>query len=77
MISWKMISWKNPEDWLMALIALNVFVLGFVYLPASLSADAECLEAGYPRSTVTWNLKKYCMNHAGTVVKELSDAVKN
>jgi hypothetical protein len=45
----------------------------FVYLPVSLSAQASCLEAGYPRAYVTWNLNRYCANLEGNVTVSVKD----
>lgn len=51
----------------MGLMGLFVAWLILVMLPVSLRANANCLEAGYPKATVTWNLKAYCMNMQGAV----------
>lgn len=58
-------------EWLMLITGapLLLFLLWmlFVMLPVALVADAKCLERGYPKSSVTWNFKRYCMNLEGTV----------
>lgn len=47
---------------LVALVAI-AFVLGLlvVGLVVSSRAEAQCLAAGYPGSSVTWNLRAYCV----------------
>ena len=45
---------------------MGVFML-FVYMPVSVYTEGQCLEAGYPKSAVAWNLKRYCMNLEGTL----------
>jgi hypothetical protein len=44
-----------------------LFVVLFVALPLSLRAEAKCLDRGYPKAYVTWNLKEYCSNLEGSV----------
>jgi hypothetical protein len=39
----------------------------FVALPLSLRAEAKCLDRGYPKAYVTWNLNEYCSNLEGSV----------
>ncbi len=52
---------------IMGLLSMVAALIIFVMVPISLSAQADCLEAGYPESRVTWNLKRYCMNLDGSV----------
>ena len=51
-------------DRLIALVCIVVFVaVAFsmiVYLPTALFTEGQCLERGYPKSAVTWNLRRYC-----------------
>jgi hypothetical protein len=49
------------------LLVLLFLVVMFVYMPRSLYVDSECLERGYPRSSVDWKLRGYCMNLQGSV----------
>lgn len=37
------------------------------YIPAMAVAEAECLEKGYPKASVTYDFKKYCKNLEGSV----------
>jgi hypothetical protein len=39
----------------------------FVYIPVTSVAEEKCLERGYPKASVTWNLKRYCTNLDGSV----------
>ena len=41
--------------------------LGLVVAVASLRNEKACLEAGYPRTSTTWDLQGYCMNLEGSV----------
>jgi len=34
----------------------------------------QCLEAGYPKSAITWDFDGYCMNLEGTVVVRIDKA---
>lgn len=58
---------------IMLLMLLAMLFTLFVYAPVLLNAQAQCLEKGYPRSEVTWNLKKYCMNLEGTVTVRVDE----
>lgn len=51
----------------LGLLIVVMLYLFFVVLPVSVVATEKCLEAGYPKSAVTWNFKRYCMNLDGTV----------
>ena len=46
-------------------------VATFVYLPVMLYADMKCAEAGFPKSKVTINLARYCMNLDGSVTVKM------
>ena len=68
----------GPFDYLMAAVfsafAIFCLLLIFVFMPRALYVDAKCLEAGYPKSSVTWNLRGYCIGLDGstyTVVEDL------
>lgn len=57
-------------------LTIALFLFALMMFPISLSADARCLAAGFPKSKVTWNLKAYCLNMDGAVtvkVEELKD----
>lgn len=45
---------------------LMAFLL-LVWLPVSLVAEKTCLEAGYPKASVTYDLSVYCSNLDGNV----------
>lgn len=45
--------------------------ISFVLVPVSAYTESKCLEAGYPRSRVTFDLHRYCMNMAGAVSVEV------
>ena len=52
----------------LAIILLIIMLAGlFVYMPVTAYTESKCLEKGYPRSAVTWDLKQYCMNLEGIV----------
>lgn len=61
-------------DWIKRLIggliaacALLVAVLLLVYMPAMLKTEADCLRQGFPKSSVSVGLERYCMNMQGAV----------
>lgn len=39
----------------------------FALVPVSMYTDAECLRQGYPKSSVTIGLERYCMTLDGSV----------
>ena len=49
------------------LIGIFMLHLIFIWMPVNLSAEAECLAKGYPRTSTTVTLKSYCMNLDGAV----------
>lgn len=55
----------------LGLMLLSMVYLIFVMLPLNALAEEKCLEAGYPKATVTWNYKRYCMNLEGTVTVKI------
>lgn len=60
---------------LAAFASLLVFVLysTFIVLPVSLLAEAECLHHGYPNSTVTVWLERYCLSLDGAVTVRVTN----
>jgi hypothetical protein len=42
-----------------------------VIMPLSLYADMKCAEIGYPKSKVTLDLSRYCMNLDGSVTVKM------
>lgn len=59
---------------ILGLFGLFVLYAVIVYTPVSILAEDACLSKGYPKSYVTYDLDRYCMNLEGTVtvkVKEL------
>jgi hypothetical protein len=63
-------------EWVMAIVstALGAFMVwAFFMVGYTLVAEAKCLEAGYPRSAVTWNLRQYCMNLEGSVTVKVEE----
>ena len=50
---------------------LFAFYVFLVLAPVSAYADAKCLEAGYPKSSVTWNLDSYCLGLDGATKTEV------
>ena len=51
----------------MGALCLVVMVMLFVVLPVELYTQKKCLDAGYPKSSVAWNLQGYCLNVDGSV----------
>lgn len=51
------------------LLVLGVFMsyLMFVVIPTAMYTEAECLRKGYPKSSVTIGLERYCMSMDGAV----------
>lgn len=45
----------------------------FVYVPVLAYTESKCLEAGYPRASVTVDLDRYCMNLEGAVTVEVKE----
>ena len=47
-------------------------------IPVMMGAESLCLEAGYPRATVTWNWKTYCVREENEyeIVKPLRDVLE-
>jgi hypothetical protein len=59
------------------LVAIMVFIFTIlidtiIYLPASLYAEARCIEAGYPKGVITWNLNAYCISIDGSTRTEVN-----
>lgn len=46
--------------------ASMVFIL--ISVPIAMHAEAKCLEKGYPRYAVSYNLKTYCITIDGAVM---------
>jgi len=46
---------------------LFMLYLMFFILPVTMYTDAECLRNGYPHSSVSVGLERYCMNLDGSV----------
>lgn len=52
--------------WSMAgFFALLTVLLLVVYVPASMYAERQCLRAGYPKASVTFDLETYCLTIDG------------
>ena len=66
---------NDPIDYI--IYAVLIVTSGFclyaflVLMPVSLYAKAKCLEAGYPKSSVTWNLHAYCIGLDGSTRTEV------
>jgi len=45
----------------------------FVILPRTLVVERQCLQAGYPKSTIDYTLTGYCMNLEGTVTVKVQE----
>ena len=59
------------------IITMAFLLCGSVaYIPLSLWTSAECFEAGYPRWTVKFNLKGYCITQDGTVTVRVKEALR-
>ena len=61
-------------NFVLALFVLFMGAVLFVMTPRALYVDAKCLDAGFPTSTIAWNLKGYCIALDGstrTLVEEL------
>ena len=59
------------------LISIMSVLLGYVLilLVVIAAAKVDCLENGYPETTITWNLKTYCINLDGVVVGKVVNTV--
>lgn len=42
-------------------------ILLFVYVPVELQTEQDCLRQGYPKSTVTVGLERYCLSYDGAL----------
>ena len=66
-----MVDWEWVGYWmggiLVALVVMMVLVLLLVFMPRAMYVQAECLEAGFPKSHVTWKLEGYCITLEGAV----------
>ena len=66
---------NDPIDYavyiVLGLASAFVMYVFFVVMPVSMYADAKCLEAGYPKSSVTWNLHAYCIGLDGSTRTEV------
>jgi hypothetical protein len=62
--------------WALGGLAILLAVMLIVVLPVTLVTEAKCLERGYPKSAVTWNLKGYCLNLDGSVTVKV-DSVED
>lgn len=51
----------------MAIIGISILYLLFALVPVSLYTEAECLRQGYPKSSVSIGLERYCMTLDGSV----------
>ncbi len=54
-----------------AIIIVSLSVYMAIMLPVQLYHGAKCIEAGYPKSYVTYNLKGYCINLDGSVTAKV------
>jgi hypothetical protein len=59
-------------------ICIAAFLL-CVVLPMGAVAKAQCLEAGWPRAQITWNLHRYCIKRVDQtdVVRPLSEVAED
>ena len=71
----------KSDDWAMIAIGIIFIPVGifllygmFFIMPLSFYTDAECLRKGFPKSTVTIGLERYCMNLDGTVTVKVEKA---
>ncbi len=55
------------------LLLFLILVGAFVYLPAGIIAEKRCLEEGYPKYAVTYDLTSYCMNLEGTITVKVQE----
>lgn len=51
---------------LVLLVLMCLYVL-LIVTPVLAYAKAKCLEQGYPRASITWNLQRYCINLDGVI----------
>jgi len=59
--------------WSVAIFVVAVLAAVIVYVPVNLAAGAKCLQGGYPKYAVTWNLKRYCMTLDGAVTVKVDE----
>lgn len=52
---------------LAGMFALFLVWMFFIMMPRALYAEKICLEQGYPKSSVTYDLSIYCTNLDGSV----------
>ena len=50
-----------------ALLAFWLVVMLVVYCPFQMHADKQCLEAGYPKASITYDFEYYCVGIDGAV----------
>lgn len=62
MFSW----WEKLIGGLFVLFVFTYFGALATYLPYALVIDRECIENGYPNSTITYNFDGYCMTREGS-----------
>ena len=66
-------TWEQENRIVFALVAsvlggaALLLALCLVVAVASMRNEKHCLEAGYPRTSTTWDLQGYCMNLEGSV----------
>ena len=49
------------------MMAFALFIYGVAMIPVAALADKKCIEAGYPKSRVTWDFEAYCITLEGAV----------
>ena len=71
----------KADDWAIIVLSIIFFPVGtfllygmFVIMPVAFYTDAECLRKGFPKSTVTIGLERYCMNLDGTITVKVEKA---
>ena len=68
-IGWLLVIFFTP------LLAFSIYAVFFI-VPVLMYTEAECLRNGYPKSSVTVGLERYCMNLQGTVTVRVDKVSK-
>ena len=51
--------------WVILAPAILIMVWALCSLPVMLELERQCLAAGYPKYSLTWNWEKYCLTLDG------------
>jgi len=68
----------DPSDIFFIFMACLLGIMLIIFAPRSLYVDAKCKELGWKNSSITWNLKAYCIREENEyeITKPLSELLK-